>query len=157
MGGKVTFTGDTAYIHEGKKSIVLAKRGASGLYFVVNNAYSLSKNGTAEGYVGSLSTDLARERVIALHRAFGHASVSTLKNILKHGGIGGVTVEHLKLLPPCEACMLGKAHRAHKSRKAGHKAEEFAYRLCADCTGPFRTRSVGGCYYLLVVVARCLV
>ena len=45
-----------------------------------------------------------------------------------------------------------QAHRSAKLRKGAEKATAFAVRLLADCSGPFRTRSVGGNSYLLVVV-----
>ena len=48
--------------------------------------------------------------------------------------------------------MLGKSNRMNKGRLAAEKAATFGYRLCADCCGPFRTRSIGGARYLLVVV-----
>ena len=100
----------------------------------------------------SISMELARERIIALHRAFAHASISTLKEILKNRQFVGISESHLKLLPPCEACLLGKAHKAAKGRSATEKATRFAERLCADCSGPFRTQSIGGSKYLLVII-----
>ena len=154
LGGKITFTKKTAYVNANGRSKVLASRAPSGLYIVTHKDYMLGGS-KANGQVfatTSITTDLARERVIALHRAFGHASLSTLRAILKNRKFDGISVEHLKLLPPCDACMLGKAHRSAKGRKSEHKAVGFGFRLCADCTGPFRTRSVGGSYYLLVVI-----
>lgn len=100
----------------------------------------------------SVPAELARERITALHRAFGHAGVASLRSILRNRNFAGVTMKHLDLLEPCDACMLGKARRASKKRRAGEKATAFGTRLCADCSGPFRKRSVGGSLYLLVVV-----
>ena len=154
--GKMVFTKDQAYLVTNKKSKVLAKRENGGLYYVTNLAYQLADeptgpNGTA--MVGdAVSIEVAKQRIIALHRAYGHASISTMRVILKARKFKGITVEHLKLMPPCDACLLGKAHKAPKKRHSDTKATVFAYRLCADCTGPFRTRSVGGSYYLLVVI-----
>ena len=48
--------------------------------------------------------------------------------------------------------MLGKSHKMSKGRLSAEKATSFGYRLCADCCGPFRTLSVGGAKYLLVVI-----
>jgi len=48
--------------------------------------------------------------------------------------------------------MLGKARKSGKTRLTAEKATVFGYRLCADCSGPFRTISIGGAKYLLVVV-----
>jgi len=48
--------------------------------------------------------------------------------------------------------MLGKSHKAAKGKLAADKAIAFGYRICADCCGPFRTRSIGGAKYLLVVI-----
>ena len=151
-GGKVAFTKDKAHLVNRKRNELLAKRDGSGLYIVCNHRYKLD-NETGEALAGtSLSLEVAKRRVIALHKAFSHASLGTMRTIIKNHNFNGVTAEHLKLLPPCEACLLGKAHKASKARQAKDKATRFAERLCADCSGPFRTRSVGGSTYLLVVL-----
>ena len=151
-GGKVAFTKNKAHLVNQKRNELLATRDGSGLYIVCNEHYKLDNN-AGEALVGtSLSLEVAKRRVIALHKAFSHASLGTLRTIIKNHNFNGVTAEHLKLLPPCEACLLGKAHKAAKARQANDKATRFAERLCADCSGPFRTCSVGGSNYLLVVI-----
>ena len=100
----------------------------------------------------SVSTDLARERVTALHRAFGHTGKESLRAIIKQHNFRGIQEHHLQLLQPCNACMLGKSHRASKNKLAAEKATKFGYRLAADCCGPFRNLSVSGAKYLLVII-----
>ena len=152
-GGKISFTKESAHMVVNKKSIVLARRMKSGLYIVCNKDYELGKPSTPKALVSTaVSIEVARQRIIALHRAFGHASISTMKMILKNRKFAGITADHLKLMPPCDACLIGKAHRTAKQRKGTEKATAFAIRLLADCSGPFRTRSIGGNGYLLVVV-----
>ena len=151
-GGSISFTRDKAHLVTKKKNVLVAQRAQSGLYIVCNRDYDLS-SATGDALAAtSIPVHVARERVIALHKAFGHASLSTLRAIVKKHNFSGVTTEHLKLLPPCEACLLGKAHKAAKRRQASEKATRFGERLCADCCGPFRTKSIGGCSYLLVVI-----
>ena len=73
--------------------------------------------------------------------------------MLRNRKFDGLSAKHyLDLLEPCEACLIGKAHKASRSNSGAEKATKFAERLCADCTGPFRTKSIGGCAYLLGVV-----
>ena len=128
-GGQVAFTKDEAHLVTGKKHVLVAKRHGSGLYIVCNSDFDLGR-GAGEALNGtSVSTEVAKQRVIALHKAFGHASVSALQTIIKNRNFEGVTIQHLKLLPPCEACMLGKAHKAPKKRFANDKATRFAERL----------------------------
>ena len=152
-GGQVAFTKSEAHLVTRKKhDVLVTKRHGSGLYIVCNNDFDLGR-GAGEALTGtSVSAEVAKQRVIALHKAFGHASIGTLQTIIKNRNFDGVTVQYLKLLPPCEACMLGKAHKAPKKRFASDKATRFAERLCADCCGPFRTRSIGGCSYALVIL-----
>ena len=151
-GGQIAFTKHKAHLVTKGKHVVVAQRNGTRLYIVCHQDYEL---GTASGTAlagTSISLEVAKQRVIALHKAYSHASIGTLRTIIANRNFDGVTTEHLKLLPPCEACLLGKAHKAPKQRRASEKATTFAERLCADCTGPFRTRSVGGSTYLLVVL-----
>ena len=155
VDGKVVFTKTHAYLVNGKKSMAIAKRNASGLYHVIHPHFKLNagSEATASAMVGnSVSTDVARERITTLHRIFGHPSKETLRNLIKTHNFRGISEGHVKLLQPCDACLLGKAHKANKGRHSEHKAERFGERICADCSGPFRTRSVGGAYYVLVVI-----
>ena len=115
-GGKVVFTRDMAYFVKKKKSFTLAKRVECGLYLVTDKDFRLEGDSGGIGLL-SIATDIARERITALHRAFGHAGVASLRAILKNRNFAGVSVKHLELLEPCDACMLGKAHRAGKKRK----------------------------------------
>ena len=151
-GGQVAFTKDGAHHVTGSKHVLVAKRSGSGLYIVCNKDFNLGEKVGQAPAGTSVGLEVAKQRITALHKAFGHASIGTLREIIKNHNFEGVTVEHLKLLPPCEACMLGKAHRAPKKRFAKENATRFAERLCADCCGPFRTRSVGGCTYALIIV-----
>ena len=151
-GGKVIFTGKQCFLVIKGKSEALGVRDASGLY-VVNNAQYQLGNCVASALVGNaISTDLARERITTLHRAFGHAGKKRLQTLIRKHKFRGITEEHVKLLQPCEACMLGKAHRAAEGRVSKVKSDEFGARLCADCSGPFRNKSIGGNSYLLVIV-----
>ena len=99
-----------------------------------------------------MSVEVAKKRIIALHRAYAHASKSTLRKVLANQNFDGLSAKHLDLMPPCEACLMGKAHKAPRHKVGSEKATVFGERVCADCTGPFRTKSVSGCAYLLVVV-----
>ena len=151
LGGEIVFTQHDAYHVQEDARTLIATRDGKGLYKVTNSKYKLVEEATA--LVGNaISTDLARERITALHRAFGHASVESLRTILKQHNFRGVSEEHIKLLQPCNACMLGKCHKVGKSRLTADKATTFGYRLCADCCGPFRTQSIGGAKYLMVVI-----
>ena len=151
-GGQLVFTSKTAHLVTRTRHVLIATRDKSGLYIVCNESYQLESK-IGEALAGtSVSLEVAKQRVIALHKAFGHASIGTLKTIIKNHNFDGVTTDHLKLLPPCVACLLGKAHKTPKERQAKEKATRFAERICADCTGPFRTRSVGGSLYALVAV-----
>ena len=151
LGGEIVFTEHNAYhMIKGKRTRIAARDG-KGLYKVTDAKFRLVEEGTA--LVGNaISTDMARERITALHRTFGHASVESLRTILKQHNFRGVCEEHLKLLQPCNACMLGKSHKVGKSRLTADKATTFGYRLCTDCCGPFRTQSIGGAKYLMVVI-----
>ena len=144
-GGKISFARTKADLITKDKSVKVAERDRSGLYIVCNASYEL---GSTHGHAlagTAVSLEVAKQRVIALHKAYGHALMGTLAKIIKNRNFeDGVSVQHLKLLPPCEACMLGKAHKAPKQRRAREKATLFGERLCADCSGPFRTQSVGG-------------
>ena len=151
--GTITFTRTSAILVANGATVEIAQRDRrTGLYLVSRPEYMLdSTTGTA--LLGNtITTDLARERITALHRAFGHANKETLRKLIKKYHFAGVTEDHVKLLQPCEACMLGKAHKAAKKRESDNKAASFGFRLCADCTGPFRTASIGGSKYLLVII-----
>ena len=151
LGGEIVFTQHDAYHVQEDARTLIATRDGKGLYKVTNSKYKLVEEATA--LVGNaIGTDLARERITALHRAFGHASVESLRTILKQHNFRGVSEEHIKLLQPCNACMLGKCHKVGKSRLTADKATTFGYRLCADCCGPFRTQSIGGAKYLMVAI-----
>ena len=154
LGGKVIFTSDKAYHVVNNAVTQIAIRNGAGLYNVTNEAYELSAATGSKPtalYGNSVSTDVARERITALHRAFGHASQSTLRTIIKQNNFSGVLEHHLQLLQPCNSCMLGKTHRTSKHKLASDKATVFGYRLCADCCGPFHNLSISGSKYLLVV------
>ena len=131
-GDNIVFTKGEAYLTGENGKVLLAQRQHSGLYIVCNNEFSLSQTKGEANVSTSVPTEVARERVIALHRAFGHASIPALKVILKNRTFSGISESHLKLLPPCEACLLGKTHKAAKGRKTTEKATQFAERLCAD-------------------------
>ena len=155
LGGKITFTKSSAYHRSASGKVTqIATRKAHGLYVVTNTKYALGSDKTAaEALVSnSVSTEVARERLTTLHRAFGHASKEVLRTLIKQHAFSGVSEAHIKLLQPCDACLLGKSHKAPRSKQSQHKAETFGYRLCADCSGPFRTQSIAGNKYLLVVV-----
>ena len=155
LGGKITFTKTSAYHRSAKGKVTpIATRKAHGLYVVTNTKFDLgSNNAGAEALVGdSVSTDVARERITTLHRVFGHASREVLRTLIKQHAFSGISEAHIKLLQPCDACLLGKSHKAPRGKESQHKAETFGYRLCADCSGPFRTQSIAGNKYLLVVV-----
>ena len=155
LGGKITFTKTSAYHRSANGKVTpIASRKGHGLYVVTNAKYALGSNdASAEALVGnSVSTDVARERITALHRAFGHASKEVLRTLIKHHAFSGISEAHIKLLQPCDACLLGKSQKAPRGKESQHKAETFGYRLCADCSGPFRTQSIAGNKYLLVVV-----
>ena len=155
LGGKIVFTSNKAYHVADNVATPIATRNGKGLYRVVSKDYDLNAEDTerASALVGNaISTDLARERITALHRTFGHVSKEALRTIIKQHNFAGVLESHLQLLQPCNACMLGKSHKAPKGRLSAEKATTFGYRLCADCCGPFRTLSVGGAKYLLVVI-----
>jgi len=152
LSGKVVFTKTGAYHINDKVVTTLATRDNTGLYKVTNKAYQLECP-KGEAMIGtSISTDLARERITLLHRAFGHAGKESLRALIKENNFRGISENHLQLLQPCNACMLGKAHRVAKNKLSAEKAQGFGLRICADCCGPFRTQSVGGAKYLLVVV-----
>ena len=151
-GGELHFTKSTArLVGEGIRT-VLAKRSKSGLYIVCNRDYQLGTSAGEAFVTTPVSVDVAKQRIKALHRAFGHASRSTLKVILVNRNFEGLSAKHLDLLEPCDACLIGKAHKAAKYRKGTEKAEGFGIRLCTDCTGPFRTLSISRNAYLLVIV-----
>ena len=153
LGGKVVFTLKGAYHVAGGLTTTLATRRGAGLYKVSNGQFILNSPGTALPVIGnSIGTDLARERITAVHRVFGHPSKEVIRTVIKQHRFPGVTEHHLQLLQPCNACMLGKARKSGKTRLTAEKATVFGYRLCADCSGPFRTISIGGAKYLLVVV-----
>ena len=155
LGGKVVFTKDKAYHVNNNVMTSIATRTGKGLYRVTNREYKLDDANAGKGtaFVGnSVGTDVARERITALHRAFGHPSKEALRTMIKQHGFRGVLEHHLQLLQPCTSCMLGKSHKQAKRRLAADKATVFGHRLCADCCGPFRTRSIGGAKYLMVVV-----
>ena len=155
LNGKITFTKSSAYHQSANGKVTpIASRKAHGLYVVTNAKYALGNNDVdAAALVGnSVSTDVARERITALHRAFGHASKEVLRTLIKQHAFSGISEAHIKLLQPCDACLLGKSHKAPRGKESQHKAETFGHRLCADCSGPFRTQSIAGNKYLLVVV-----
>ena len=155
LGGRIVFTSNNAYHVNNEVTTPIVTRNGKGLYRITTKDYDLTaaNTQTASGLVGnSVSTDLARERVTALHRTFGHVSKEALRTIIKQNNFAGIRESHLQLLQPCNACMLGKSHKTPKGRLAAEKATVFGYRLCADCCGPFRTLSVGGAKYLLVVI-----
>lgn len=155
LGGRIVFTQTKAFHVNNDVATPIATRNGKGLYRVTTKDFDLETANTqsASALVGnSISTDLARERITALHRTFGHASKEVLRAVIKQHKFAGVQENHLQLLQPCNACMLGKSSRMNKGRLAAEKATTFGYRLCSDCCGPFRTRSVGGARYLLVVV-----
>ena len=153
LGGKMVFTTSEAYHVDGKTITPIAVRDGKGLYKVTSDQYNLNAQALSSALVGnSVSTDLARERITSLHRAFGHASKEALRTILKQHNFRGVLEHHLQLLQPCNACMLGKTHRTAKGKLSTDKATTFGYRISADCCGPFRTQSISGAKYLLVVI-----
>ena len=156
LGGRVVFTPTKAYHVADNVVTPLATRSGKGLYTVSNRDFTLvqtTTKGTALPVIGnSIGTDIARERITALHRAFGHPSKESMRTLIKQHNFTGVLEQHLQLLQLCNACMLGKTQKAGKTRLTSDKAVVFGYRLCADCCGPFRTMSIGGAKYLLVVI-----
>lgn len=125
----MAFTKHEAHLVTRTKHVLVVKRHGSGLCIVCNKDFDLGHK-VGEALAGtSVCLEVAKQRIIALHKAFGHASIGTLRDIIKNHNFEGVTVQHLKLLPPCEACMLGKAHRTPKKRFSNEKATRFAERL----------------------------
>ena len=56
---------------------------------------------------------------------------------------------------PCEACLLGKAHRAHMPRAATTRATEPLELVHSDVCGPFRISSIGGSWYYVLFIDDC--
>ena len=150
-GGEVCFTRKKAHLKSKRGVALVATRDGTGLYIVCDSRFDLNDGGEAH-VATSVSVEVAKQRILTLHRAYGHASKFTMQKVLRNRKFDGLSAKHLDLMPPCEACLMGKAHKASRRKSGAEKATKFAERLCADCTGPFRTKCIGGSAYLLVVV-----
>ena len=120
LHGKITFSKTSAHHRSANGKVTpIASRKGHGLYVVTNAKYALGSNdASAEALVdNSVSTDVARERITALHRAFGHASKEVLRTLVKQHVFIGISEAHIKLLQPCDACLLGKSQRRHHEEK----------------------------------------
>ena len=104
-----------------------------------------------------------RELLGLFHNRLGHASYDSVRKLFaKHMGkdtnklMGGLVIQ---LTPPaatvseaCEACHLGKSHRAALPKHSTTRTTAPLELLHMDICGPFRVKSVGGARYWLLIV-----
>jgi len=91
-----------------------------------------------------------------MHYALNHCSLRTLINIAKHStciGLGCDLNEVLRCKPTaCLGCWVGKSHKFPGKASFNASPTKPYQKLHYDIKGPFKTRSVNGFYYFLLVV-----
>ena len=115
--------------------------------------------------VGSAKPDSAfvRELLSLFHNRLGHASYDSVRKLFaKHMGkdteklMGGrviqLTPSSASVSEACEACHLGKSHRAALPKQSTTRSTAPLELVHMDICGPFRVKSVGGARYWLLIV-----
>ena len=145
FGGEVVFTNKTVELRTAQGTKRVGSRSSDGLYTVTHPEFlfkrqtqtcaPISKEGKSLIGRSQVSLQMLKERMLRLHRIFGHANKEKLRTILKNNPSLKINPDHVKLLPGCRACSLGKVKRAPKPKLATTKAQSFAERIVADCSG----------------------
>ena len=162
FGGEVVFTNKTVELRTAQGTKRVGSRSSDGLYTVTHPEFlfkrqtqtcaPISKEGKSLIGRSQVSLQMLKERMLRLHRIFGHANKEKLRTILKNNPSLKINPDHVKLLPGCRACSLGKVKRAPKPKLATTKAQSFAERIVADCSGRLRTLSRSGKRHACVCV-----
>jgi hypothetical protein len=98
------------------------------------------------------------------HSRFGHVSHETIRQLFKqHMGkdVQLILGDRLKVLEPapagdplpaCNACHLGKSHRASLPKASIQHSKAPLELVHTDICGPFRTPSLGGAVYFMLII-----
>ena len=134
-----------------------------------NNAPATPVSPGALTTVGTAKPDSAfvRELLCLFHNRLGHASYDSVRKLFaKHMGkdterlMGGRVIKLSPSAAPlseaCEACHLGKSHRAALPKHSTTRSTAPLELVHMDICGPFRVPSAGGArYWLLIVDDHC--
>jgi hypothetical protein len=85
------------------------------------------------------------------HSRFGHLNFKALRNLGVKGMVEGMPIVD-RLEQVCDACTLGKQHRAPFPKTSLYRAKRGLELFHADLCGQIRPQTVGGNLYFLLVV-----
>jgi transposase InsO family protein len=139
LGNSVTFEKDTCTIKNKQgKTIGAIKASTSGLYKVEH------------GVTASAAVTTERVTLSALHRRLGHVSVDTLRTLVRHNSIEGVSLIDEGTSFTCDSCDYAKLTRkAIKPERQAPPSTTFGEEIHSDVWGPSPVNSIGGnCYYI---------
>lgn len=86
------------------------------------------------------------------HRRLGHIGISTLEKLHAKSLVKGLPKLNLDDFQLCESCIKGKHVRESLKPKTEVTTSRILELLHIDLFGPCRTRSLGGSYYVCVIV-----
>lgn len=89
---------------------------------------------------------IAQEKVSSLqewHNKFGHLNERDLKELARHKGIHGITLDKNEELQTCEVCIKGKQTQV-SFKKSESQTKDILSIIHTDICGPMRCRSIGG-------------
>ncbi|KAH9722768.1 Integrase catalytic domain-containing protein [Citrus sinensis] len=89
-----------------------------------------------------------QDKTLLWHFRLGHVSESGLKELEKHGALGG---DKISTVGFCEECVLGKSSRT-RFKTAVHNTKGTLDYIHSDLWGPAQIESLGGaCYFLSMI------
>ena len=119
--------------------------------------YHLDMPGMADISYSTSTTD-AFTKLEMLHHRLGHLNYSAVKSLVRRNLIRGIMIPKTELNadpPSCEACRLGKSHRASFPPSERERAAYILDRVYSDLWGPAPVTSLGGNRYAMTFTDSC--
>lgn len=155
-GHMASFANGEVYIYGGSKLDVLEMNGTqiSKGFFAMNfvTDFDALQNASTYKTTTALSTTVKENPVELWHGRLGHVGYSTVQRMVRKGQIPQIkNLEAVEIPKKCVSCIEGKMHRRSFASSSNRKTRcgELVH---FDTVGPFETKSVGGCSYLIVFV-----
>jgi len=137
--------------------LAIAKKHADGLYHLLTSRVKPSKatmaSMAATATVGSMEAKPTSITSSLAHQRLGHLSMRGVARIAAEKLASGVNWSSTELIDHhCDACEIGKAHRAEIPRESTHRATQVLERVHSDICGPMRVASVTRARYYLTFI-----
>lgn len=89
-----------------------------------------------------------QDKTLSWHLRLAHMSEKALKELKKHGALGG---DKISVLGFCEKCVLGKSSKT-RFKIAVHTTKGTLDYIHSDLWGPSQIESLGEAYYFLFMI-----